>query len=187
MTLEQVERREGQFIQIVTRCRRGLGVINLRALGVEVRQAQNLVETVRVAVASKPLHELREAHVTLASDHVIGVLERLMRHKGDVRAAEQHRNTGVAALLRVGVALNSGVGGGGDAHQVGTEHILPVNLYSADQLAVDSLVKIWVRVPRDGREQGQAQLGQVRDLIDRRPTWLWLDVPDLHSNASYVG
>ena len=75
------------------------------------------------------------------------------------------------------------VGGGRDAHQVGAEHVVPVHLDAADQLAVHDLVEVVVGLTRDRGKEGKAQLGQVRDLVDRGPAGLRLDVSDLHASG----
>ena len=133
--------------------------------------------------AGQRLGELGHDHLAaLAAGDVVRVLERLVRHEGHVRAADDDGDASPAQLVGDAVRLGDRRGGAGDADEVGAEHVRPVD---RRQLRVED-AHIVARLNERGADHGQSKPDEVRlrpEMTARRDG---LYQADLHGGGVLV-
>ena len=107
----------------------GAALVQRRVHGLAVRAAvRDAGDGGELAAAAERLRELGHDDLAgLAAGHVVGVLQGLVGHEGDVRAADDDGDAAPAQVVADAVRLGDGGGGAGDADEVGRVHVGPVD------------------------------------------------------------
>ena len=96
--------------------------------GAAVSEEGKAGDRIELAVAAQRLDELgHELFAALAASDVVDVVERLVGHEGDMRAADHHRDTLGAQPVGDLVGCNGRTGGGAQPHEVATGDVVPVD------------------------------------------------------------
>ena len=122
MTDQQIEGGKRQAVEIgAARPRR---VVDDSAVTAEGKAG----DRVELAVAAQRLDELgHELLAALAASDVVAVLERLVGHEGDMRAADDHRDTACAQPVGDLVGRDGRTGGGAQPDELAAGDVVPVD------------------------------------------------------------
>ena len=93
--------------------------------------------------------------MTLAPHHIVTIVQRLVGQKGNVRPANHGRHARLTHRRRQRIGDRDGGGGGRKAHQVGAQHVIPID--GRQVLHIDSHVVSFVRQQATDQRQPQAR------------------------------
>jgi len=174
--LPAVDQREvGERQQVEVRAALVQGSMHRRAVFGDIGDAGDRTELAGPAERLRELHHDRLAR--LPTRHVVGVLQSLVDHERDVRAADDDGDAPTAQVVGDPIRLRSRGRGGGEADEVGGVHVGPVD---GCQLRVeDAHVVPRLHQRRTDHRQAEAhEVGLGPEMATGRDG---LDQTDLHT------